>query len=160
MELIDFISKHVVEELVCDLDPPIRVYLLDRAEWAAAPLSAVERRAGWAHAETTDELAVLRFCPEVMAGHLADLQLGQRTTAKLPDGRAEAIGPPQFVDSQLRVLELYLMHEILVWRPGQDQATVARAAYLEVCVANSTIAQSLRETFDLFQMTLKEAMTR
>lgn len=160
MDLIDFISKHVVEELVCDLDPPIRVYLLDPHEWAAAPLTAVELRAGWAHPETTGETSVLRFCPEVMAGHLAGLELGQRTTAKLPDGKAEPIGSREFVDSQLRVLELYLMAEILVWRPGQDRATVARAAYLEVCVADSTIAQSLRDMFTLFQMTLKEVVPR
>lgn len=159
MELIDFIAKHVVEELVNDADPPIRVYLLDAHEWAAAPVTAVEARSGWAHAETTSEVSVLRFCPEVMAGHLSHLELGERTTAQRPDGTADPIGPRRFVDSQLRVLELYLMAEIMVWEPGQSRAETARAAYDEVCFADSVIADSLRAAFDLFQMSLKEAVT-
>lgn len=159
-EMTDFIAKHLVEELASDIDPPVRVYLLGRDEWERAPLTAPELRAGWAHAETTGEVAVLRFCPEVMAEHMFDLQLGDRTTALRADGTSDPIGPEYRVDSQLRHIELFLRLEIVAWEPGLERAVVIRRAYLELSTLAAPLAARLRRTFDLFHISLQEATTR
>lgn len=103
-ETIDFIRGHILGTAEFQHDD-IRLKALSPARWMLHPgLATDELTWGWSYAELSildPGVAVLRFCPEVIADHLAGRPLGERTHhgTKHP--------APGTVDAHLRAIETF-----------------------------------------------------